>query len=558
MSTDRELQLLRMLREMASHLEDVRDEDRLFRYALRAAQEHFAGAHACLAALPPGRAGVELLCELPSGSAWDRSLIGSFLRGERPKVPFDQLIVPVRRRGRRWAALILRRREGEFERGEGRELGLVAAEVTELLDRIDRERVLEVRGRIDRKIMEQLRPRDLFYQILDALRTLTRYDHSSALLVATDSGGALELAAEQVAWLKGPSRRIGMKLPLRDDVVTVMRDGGVHGFRRDGDAWRGLTESAPVLLAELLDYNRLANGSDPAPRETVILCAPLATRHGVIGVIKVAALETEILGGDEMGLLGQFTSQASVAIQYLQRTESLKSRMLEAERKHAMADIARGVSHDVNNALGSILPLVQQMRSDAESEAWDRAVWMKDLAQIEDALQVCRRIFGNLLSFARDSAGQVGHGNLRRAVEGTLAILRSGLERRGIKVDLDIAHDLPLIRGGQGDLEQLVLNLSTNARDAMPSGGRMIVAARPRDGSVEVSIRDTGCGIAEASLPRIYEPFFTTKPSGNGLGLSICRSIVWSLQGDITVESEVGTGTTVRFRLPAIGSGEAP
>ena len=136
-----------------------------------------------------------------------------------------------------------------------------------------------------------------------------------------------------------------------------------------------------------------------------------------------------------------------------------------------------------------------------------------------------------MLGFARYPADKLGQANIRRAVEATVGILRASFERAAITFEQQIPDDLPVVRGGQGDLEQLFLNLMSNARDAMPAGGSMRVIAHVRPDDVEVVVQDSGIGMAPETLLRIYEPFFTTKANGNGLGLSICRSIVWSMQG---------------------------
>jgi signal transduction histidine kinase len=111
---------------------------------------------------------------------------------------------------------------------------------------------------------------------------------------------------------------------------------------------------------------------------------------------------------------------------------------------------------------------------------------------------------------------------------------------------------VPNISVGQGDLEQLLLNLVVNARDAMPQGGTLSIAIQRVGERVEIVIRDTGCGIPPNHMSRIQEPFFTTKPNGNGLGLSICRSIVWNARGEMRIDSQVGLGTQMKVSLPVV------
>ena len=122
--------------------------------------------------------------------------------------------------------------------------------------------------------------------------------------------------------------------------------------------------------------------------------------------------------------------------------------------------------------------------------------------------------------------------------------------RRGIQLDTEIPEDAPAVACGQSDLEQVILNLLTNAREATLPGGRIAVVVEPAPEILRISIRDTGCGILPEDLPRVMEPFFTTRPHGNGLGLPICRSILWEIGGTITLESEPGVGTRVELTLP--------
>jgi signal transduction histidine kinase len=119
-------------------------------------------------------------------------------------------------------------------------------------------------------------------------------------------------------------------------------------------------------------------------------------------------------------------------------------------------------------------------------------------------------------------------------------------------LDVQLGDVVPRIQVGQGDLEQLLLNLMTNARDAMPTGGLLSIKARNLGNTLELAIRDTGCGITPELISRIQEPFFTTKPNGNGLGLSICRSIIRNVGGRIEIESGVGVGTQIRVLLPTV------
>ena len=544
-----DISLWAFLDELKSCLRAVSDDQRALTLSLRRTCEHFKVHDGCIAILTPDGSRVDLISVIPRGARWDLDLLAAFLQKQRARIPPDIIMAPVNRRGRLWAVLALRGQR-DFKRYL-RALRRVARSISESIELIDWQRTIEVRSQIDRKIFKQVRPQDLFYQILHGLRSLTRYDHSSALLICDGRENTLQLVAEQIAWLKGKSRRIGLKLPLNEHVWTLMRNNIVYGFdRRNGwDEWSGGKSSA---LAELLDYNKVVEGSVPDLRESSMLCAPLATRDGVLGVLKVAACHPGSFGRYEADLVQRFMPLAATAIQNSQRTVTLEAKMLEAEKKHAVANLLRGVSHDVNNALGCVLPLVQQLLADVQSNRLQGDTLSKDLQQIEQSIQTCRRIFGGMLALARGAVQGSAQANVRRALDSTLAVLRDGLERQGIHLDVELGSVVPNIQAGQGDLEQLFLNLATNARDAMLTGGVLSIKADTVGDSISILINDTGHGIPPEVMSRIHEPFFTTKHHGNGLGLSICRSIIGTLGGRLEIESQTGVGTQVKVLLPIV------
>ncbi len=546
-SAEFELRCLRQLWAFQSRFREGHDISKISRTALRAGMDLLQAPEGCVAVLVPGQPQVTLSFSVPQEAAWDLGLLTSFLRGDDGRVPADLALGRLRRRGRMWGVLGVRAPGGRFNWDHREALSSVAAAASEVLARIDQERVRDVRARIDCKILEQLRPKDLFYQILHGLHSLLQYDHSASLLIYEPHGRMLEVVAETITWKKGKSDKIGMKFPLSESGLGLLYAGKVYGFHRPAHTWEEWTGGAAVNLAELLD----TNGSEgtAAPPDRSILCAPLVTRERVLGLLKVSAKHAGSFGPYEADLVGQLLPHASIALQNAQRTESLELNLLQAERKHAMANLARGVAHDVNNALGAVLPLVQQMRAELRAGEIDAASLAEDLRQIEGSIQVSRRIFGGMLTFAR-GAVQNGEANVKQAIDTTRAILKEGLQRRGIAVVVEAEPGLPAVRGSQGDLEQLLLNLLTNARDAMPRGGRLVIAARRAEQAIRLVVEDTGTGIPPENLPKVLDPFFTTKPQGNGLGLAICRSIVWQMQGKLEITSAPGEGTRVTVILP--------
>jgi signal transduction histidine kinase len=455
----------------------------------------------------------------------------------------------------------------------------LAAVTNEAIERIESRRLAEVRARIDRKILEELHPKDLLYQILDGLRSLTGYDHSGAILLRVDSTAVFELVAEQMAFRKGKSPRIGVTFAMEEPLLGALTSDGAWGYSANepGEGseggWSAWTHGAPAGLAAWL-----TGGLSPAgvggPAEEELICAPLRSGGELAGILKIAARHHGTFGPYEGELVAAFLPHAMIALRNARRVESLEHKMIQAERKHAMADLARGVSHDINNALGAVLPLVQQMREEIESGRAERGTLAADLAQVEQSLRTCTRIFGGMLQFGRRAAHESGgrEARIESALDSALAILGEGLKRCGVEVRRDIDPDLPALPVRQSELEQLFLNLVGNGRDAIAAtgcAGRLTVSARGQAGVearrrfVRVEVADDGIGISAEHLGRVIEPFFTTKPSGNGLGLTICRSIVWQCQGRMWVESPgaVGfepsrPGARVTIEVPVEGPAE--
>jgi signal transduction histidine kinase len=164
------------------------------------------------------------------------------------------------------------------------------------------------------------------------------------------------------------------------------------------------------------------------------------------------------------------------------------------------------------------------------------------------------RIAQGLLSFARPSAGGQAPVQLNDVVRDTLLLAEREVTRAGIALTVEAADALPLVRGDASALEQVLLNLVTNAAAAVEAGGaiRITTRAHPeRAGAVQLIVADSGCGIAPDVLPHIFDPFFSTKPEGTGLGLSVSHGIVREHGGTLDVESAPGQGTRVTVTLPA-------
>ena len=155
------------------------------------------------------------------------------------------------------------------------------------------------------------------------------------------------------------------------------------------------------------------------------------------------------------------------------------------------------------------------------------------------------------LRFAKPPRQELARRDLGEILGSLLDFLAPELAAARIEVRREVPQGLPPVRGDEGQLRAVFLNLLRNSREAMPGGGTVTVRARREDGAVEIVVRDTGGGIPPADLPRIFEAFYSTKERGTGLGLAFAQQVVKEHGGTIRCESEIGRGTAFTIRLPA-------
>jgi PAS domain S-box-containing protein len=228
----------------------------------------------------------------------------------------------------------------------------------------------------------------------------------------------------------------------------------------------------------------------------------------------------------------------------------------QADKLAALGTLSAGIAHEINNPIGIITSRVEVMLLEAEGEELPTEL-RKDLEVILRHARRVASITQGLLSFARQSSGVRAAVNLNRVVEEILQLVRKDMDRAHVQVTLRRDEALPEIMADANAIGQVLLNLLTNARRAMPDGGGEITIETAYDAqarSVRLMVRDTGTGIAPDVLPKIFDPFFTTKADGTGLGLSVSHGIIHDHQGSVDVESEVGKGTTFTVTLPVDAS----
>jgi PAS domain S-box-containing protein len=230
----------------------------------------------------------------------------------------------------------------------------------------------------------------------------------------------------------------------------------------------------------------------------------------------------------------------------------LEQQLYQAQKMEAIGCLAGGVAHDFNNMLTVILNSSFMLAGDALRGNLDNL--KQDIACIQGAAWRSQALTRELLAFSRRQVLAPVALDLNHLVN-ELSTMIPPLVGEWVSIRLDLEEGLPSVRADRGQLEQVVLNLVSNARDAMPRGGELTISTTRREGAVSLSVTDTGEGIDPAVRDRIFEPFFTTKgrTQGTGLGLAAVYGIVKQSGGEIEVFSAAGEGTTMRVVLPASG-----
>ncbi len=232
----------------------------------------------------------------------------------------------------------------------------------------------------------------------------------------------------------------------------------------------------------------------------------------------------------------------------------LERRLVEADKLSSIGLLAAGVAHEVNTPLAVISTYAQMLTKQVGEDEHKARMLDKIAKQTFRASE----IVNSLLNFSRTSTTDFAEVSLNRVIQETLSLIQHQLEKVGVRIDLDLAEQLSPMTGNPGKLQQVFLNLFLNARDAMEAGGVLTVrtsnggAGDVRVGDIRVDVSDTGHGIPEAALGRIYDPFFTTKAGkkGTGLGLSVTYGIVHEHGGSIEVFSRPGGGTRFHLEFP--------
>jgi two-component system, sporulation sensor kinase E len=351
-------------------------------------------------------------------------------------------------------------------------------------------------------------------------------------IIVTDSTGRITYLNDAACELFGLEA---------SDAIGKRLDERVRGLD-----WESLTQSGGPLSRDMEVFypdNRFIN----------FYIVPLMIEHRETGA--VAGVADSGRRGHAPGAKGGVTEQVGHAMILRDITESRRSaqQTIESERFNALTLLAAGVAHEIGNPLNSLhihLQLMERQANKLDGAAREEFQESIDIARSE--VNRLDSIVTQFLRAIRPSKPQLQPENVNMIVEEAVRFFAPEIQDRDIVVEQELRSDLPLLRLDRDQMKQAFYNVIKNSLEAMKRGGILRIRTDRDDTHVLVSFVDTGSGMSAGNLSRVFEPYFTTKPSGTGLGLLIVRRIVREHGGELSIESSEGKGLTLTIRLPYV------
>jgi len=330
--------------------------------------------------------------------------------------------------------------------------------------------------------------------------------------------------------------------------ITYLNDAACELFGLDGE------DSIGKLLEERvrgLDWNALTHSGGPVTRDLEIFYPSNRFINFYIVPLMIESRfdRSENAAVDDRG----YSEQVGYAIIMRDITESRRTaeKTIESERLNALTLLAAGVAHELGNPLNSLNIHLQLMERQA------RKLKGKERGELQHSIEICRgeinrldSIVTQFLRAIRPSRPQLQPENINTIVEEAVRFFSAEIEARDIVVETELRSDLPLLQLDRGQMKQAFYNVIKNSFEAMKRRGILRIRTDMDESHVRVSFIDTGGGMSAETLSHVFEPYYTTKERGTGLGLLIVRRIVREHGGELAIESTEGKGLTLSIRLP--------
>jgi signal transduction histidine kinase len=414
----------------------------------------------------------------------------------------------------------------------GAVLGLIAALLVPAMQKALETRVH--RAFFPHRYDYRLRLRDLAAELVHVLD-----EHELVTRLGQAIGEVLEVERCEI-YLRDPtSRLLAFAYPVRDD--------DAHPPESVCRELETLTE--PVLTDELV-----ASESPLVPffrDRGWEVAVPLRIHDRLTGLLALGRdREFRLVSGEDLSLLEAVAGGASVALenarlsQELRRSEAVLQR---ANRLSSLGMLAAGIAHEIRNPLTAVKTFLDLLPTRIDDKEF--LTHFRDLSAGE--LRRVTNLINDLLALGKSTTAERRPVSIESTIEPVVRLMESTARKRQLEMRIDIEPDVPEVLADADQLKQIVLNLLLNAIEASVAGGHVGLAVScSGPDTVTIEVNDDGPGIPAAQLDTIFEPFFTTKETGTGLGLALVHQMVVEHNGEISVESEPGEGTTFRVSLP--------
>jgi signal transduction histidine kinase len=294
-------------------------------------------------------------------------------------------------------------------------------------------------------------------------------------------------------------------------------------------------------------------GGLPAAALSGLLCVATWSADAHHAMNQYAEVVVFFLVGGVTGVLADRERKRELELQRVNRElQESFAQIRRADRLSAVGELSASLAHEIRNPLASI---------EGAAEIVDESSGPEEIREFRGIiLKECRRLNGlltSLLDFARPRAPELREANVDRVFDSVIELAAHAAGKTGVRITKEIAPKLPSLVCDSEQLRQVMLNLVINATQAMPRGGTIVLSAGPHESGVEIRVRDEGSGIPETDLDKIFNPFFTTKKEGTGLGLSVVHQIVTQHGGSVSAQRNPDGGMTFRLLFPRVPEGRA-
>jgi signal transduction histidine kinase len=306
---------------------------------------------------------------------------------------------------------------------------------------------------------------------------------------------------------------------------------------------RGALGASFVFLCVVLPRTFYSPYTDPLVRP--LLFVLFTAFLGVLSAMLIDGVEKEEKAHAELNIAHQELST------YVQQLKESQEQLIQAEKLTSLGQMAASIAHEINNPLAGVLVYTQLLSKKVAGDTLKEEEALDYLSKMESEVSRCSRIIRNLLDFARQSEPMLRLVDINQVIEQVLAMVGHQAQLQNVEVVKEFSPSLPKVMADFDQLQQIFTNLTLNAIQAMPDGGRLTIRSSAVDGEVRIDVQDTGWGISKEDMGKLFTPFFTTKAKGKGvgLGLAVVHGIIERHKGRIKVQSEVGKGTTFSVYL---------